>query len=179
MPCSSCSCLHSGQFAQPVSCCFAGTCFGALAILEPSAADHLRSLGSNSDACCHRLCFAACFRTDGLSGTPLMIPLVSFGRFFGPARCWRLRAWRFRLWCARSVWRSRGGPQIRRGSHHDWRQSDLGFLDHYDALAGGRLSGGMVLAFAKAMKEFGATIIYVANIPGQTQTLPSAIYASL
>jgi len=108
-----------------------------------------------------------------------MIPLVSFWRFFGPARCWRLRAWRFRLWCARSVWRSRGGPQIRRGSHHDWRQSDLGFLDHYDALAGGRLSGGMVLAFAKAMNEFGATIIYVANIPGQTQTLPSAIYAFL
>ena len=72
-----------------------------------------------------------------------------------------------------------GGPQIRRGGHHDWRQSDLGFLDHYDALAGGRLSGGMVLAFAKAMNEFGATIIYVANIPGQTQTLPSAIYAFL
>ena len=72
-----------------------------------------------------------------------------------------------------------GGPQIRRGGHHDWRQSDLGFLDHYDALAGGRLSGGMVLAFAKAMKEFGATIIYEANIPGQTQTLPSAIYAFL
>ena len=108
-----------------------------------------------------------------------MIPLVSFWRFFGPARCWRLRAWRFRLWCARSVWRSRGGPQIRRGGHHDWRQSDLGFLDHYDALAGGRLSGGMVLAFAKAMKEFGATIIYEASIPGQTQTLPSAIYAFL
>ena len=37
----------------------------------------------------------------------------------------------------------------------------------------------MVLAFAKALKEFGATIIYVANILGQTQTLPSAIYAFL
>jgi ABC-type molybdate transport system permease subunit len=34
MPCSSCSCLRSGQFAQPVPCCFAGTCFGALAILS-------------------------------------------------------------------------------------------------------------------------------------------------
>ncbi len=72
-----------------------------------------------------------------------------------------------------------GGPQIRRGGHHDWRQSDLGFFDRYDALAGGRLGGGMVLAFAKAMKEFGASIIDVANIPGQTQTLPSAIYAFL
>jgi molybdate transport system permease protein len=38
---------------------------------------------------------------------------------------------------------------------------------------------GAILAFAKAMGEFGATITFVANIPGQTQTLPSAIYAVL
>ena len=38
---------------------------------------------------------------------------------------------------------------------------------------------GAVLGFAKAMGEFGATITFVANIPGQTQTLPSAIYAVL
>ena len=38
---------------------------------------------------------------------------------------------------------------------------------------------GMVLAFAKAMGEFGATITFVSNIPGQTQTLPSAIYVFL
>ena len=41
------------------------------------------------------------------------------------------------------------------------------------------LVAGVVLAFAKAMGEFGATITFVANIPGQTQTLPSAIYAFL
>ncbi len=35
---------------------------------------------------------------------------------------------------------------------------------------------GMILAFAKAMGEFGATITFVSNIPGETQTLPSAIY---
>lgn len=35
---------------------------------------------------------------------------------------------------------------------------------------------GVVLAFAKAMGEFGATITFVSNIPGETQTLPSAIY---
>ncbi|MCG6114175.1 MAG: molybdate ABC transporter permease subunit [Mesorhizobium sp.] len=35
---------------------------------------------------------------------------------------------------------------------------------------------GMILAFAKAIGEFGATITFVSNIPGQTQTLPSAIY---
>ncbi|HHS93716.1 MAG TPA: molybdate ABC transporter permease subunit [Rhodobacterales bacterium] len=38
---------------------------------------------------------------------------------------------------------------------------------------------GAVLAFAKAMGEFGATITFVSNIPGQTQTIPSAIYAFL
>ncbi|SIS69470.1 molybdate transport system permease protein [Roseivivax lentus] len=38
---------------------------------------------------------------------------------------------------------------------------------------------GAVLSFAKAMGEFGATITFVANIPGETQTLPSAIYAFL
>ncbi len=35
---------------------------------------------------------------------------------------------------------------------------------------------GAVLAFAKAMGEFGATITFVSNIPGETQTLPTAIY---
>lgn len=38
---------------------------------------------------------------------------------------------------------------------------------------------GTVMGFAKAMGEFGATITFVANIPGQTQTLPSAIYSFL
>lgn len=38
---------------------------------------------------------------------------------------------------------------------------------------------GMVMGFAKAMGEFGATITFVANIPGQTQTLPSAIWTAL
>lgn len=36
---------------------------------------------------------------------------------------------------------------------------------------------GMVLGFAKALGEFGATITFVSNIPGETQTIPSAIYA--
>jgi molybdate transport system permease protein len=38
---------------------------------------------------------------------------------------------------------------------------------------------GSILAFAKAIGEFGATITFVSNIPGQTQTIPSAIYAFL
>jgi len=35
---------------------------------------------------------------------------------------------------------------------------------------------GMILCFAKAMGEFGATITFVSNIPGETQTLSAAIY---
>ncbi len=35
---------------------------------------------------------------------------------------------------------------------------------------------GMVLGFAKALGEFGATITFVSNIPGETQTLALAIY---
>ncbi|MEN1956862.1 molybdate ABC transporter permease subunit [Luteimonas changyuni] len=39
----------------------------------------------------------------------------------------------------------------------------------------GIVAGG-VLAFAKALGEFGATITFVSNIPGETQTISSAIY---
>ncbi len=38
---------------------------------------------------------------------------------------------------------------------------------------------GTVMGFAKALGEFGATITFVAAIPGETQTLPSAIYSLL
>jgi molybdate transport system permease protein len=36
---------------------------------------------------------------------------------------------------------------------------------------------GMILSFARSLGEFGATITFVSNIPGETQTLPSAIYS--
>ncbi len=35
---------------------------------------------------------------------------------------------------------------------------------------------GLILAFARSLGEFGATITFVSNIPGQTQTLPLALY---
>ncbi|WP_370318638.1 molybdate ABC transporter permease subunit [Oricola sp.] len=38
---------------------------------------------------------------------------------------------------------------------------------------------GIILGFAKALGEFGATITFVSNIPGQTQTLSLAIYSLL
>ncbi|MBV8119660.1 MAG: molybdate ABC transporter permease subunit [Alphaproteobacteria bacterium] len=36
---------------------------------------------------------------------------------------------------------------------------------------------GMVLSFARSLGEFGATITFVSNIPGETRTIPLAIYA--
>lgn len=38
---------------------------------------------------------------------------------------------------------------------------------------------GLTLAFARALGEFGATIVFAANIPGQTRTLPLALYTEL
>jgi len=46
-------------------------------------------------------------------------------------------------------------------------------------LAGPGILAGMVTAFAAGMGEFGAVITFAANIPGETQTLPLAIYAVL
>lgn len=43
-------------------------------------------------------------------------------------------------------------------------------------LAGPGIAAGAVLGFAKALGEFGATITFVAAIPGETLTLPTAIY---
>jgi len=38
---------------------------------------------------------------------------------------------------------------------------------------------GLVLGFARALGEFGATITFVSNVPGETETLPLAIYSAL
>ena len=58
-----------------------------------------------------------------------------------------------------------------------------GPLDRFSSiaipLAGPGILAGAVMAFATALGEFGAVITFAANIPGQTQTLPLAIYAAL
>ncbi len=41
------------------------------------------------------------------------------------------------------------------------------------------LVAGMILGFARCMGEFGATITFVSNIPGETETIPIAIYAAM
>ncbi len=46
-------------------------------------------------------------------------------------------------------------------------------------LAGPGVLAGAVLGFARSLGEFGATITFVSSIPGETQTLPLAIYGAL
>ena len=41
------------------------------------------------------------------------------------------------------------------------------------------LAGGVVLSFARALGEFGATLMLAGNIPGRTQTLPLAIFEAV
>ncbi len=40
------------------------------------------------------------------------------------------------------------------------------------------ISGG-ILSFARALGEFGATLMFAGNIPGKTQTIPTAIYVAI
>ena len=41
------------------------------------------------------------------------------------------------------------------------------------------LRAGMVLAWARSLGEFGATITFAGNLPGRTQTLPLTVFVSL
>jgi molybdate transport system permease protein len=53
------------------------------------------------------------------------------------------------------------------------------FLDVHLPLALPGIGAGVVLAFARGLGEFGATVVIAGNIPGRTQTLPLAIYQSI
>ena len=46
-------------------------------------------------------------------------------------------------------------------------------------LSGPGIVSGIVLTFARALGEFGATLMLAGNIPGKTQTIPTAIYAAV
>ncbi|PLS17601.1 molybdate ABC transporter permease subunit [Bacillus sp. M6-12] len=46
-------------------------------------------------------------------------------------------------------------------------------------LAAKSLVSGGILAFARALGEFGATLMFAGNIPGKTQTIPTAIYVAI
>jgi molybdate transport system permease protein len=44
-------------------------------------------------------------------------------------------------------------------------------------LAGAALAGGLVMAWARSLGEFGATIMFAGNVQGRTQTLPLVVYS--
>jgi molybdate transport system permease protein len=46
-------------------------------------------------------------------------------------------------------------------------------------MAGPAVAAGAVLAWARALGEFGATITFAGNLPGRTQTMPLAVYLAL
>lgn len=46
-------------------------------------------------------------------------------------------------------------------------------------LASKGLISGSILSFARALGEFGATLMFAGNIPGETQTIPTAIYIAI
>jgi len=56
--------------------------------------------------------------------------------------------------------------------------SELGVVRHVTLpLARSALAGGAVLAWGRALGEFGATIMFAGNVIGETQTLPLVVYA--
>ena len=46
-------------------------------------------------------------------------------------------------------------------------------------LASRALISGSILSFARALGEFGSTLMFAGNIPGETQTIPTAIYLAI
>lgn len=46
-------------------------------------------------------------------------------------------------------------------------------------LAAGSLLSGIIMTFARALGEFGATMMFAGNLPGKTQTMPLAIYGEM
>lgn len=61
---------------------------------------------------------------------------------------------------------------LRVAGHGEWRVAALVTLP----IARGGLLAGVSLGFARALGDFGATVMVAGNIPGQTQTLPIAVY---
>jgi molybdate transport system permease protein len=72
---------------------------------------------------------------------------------------------------------------------HDWRLNDVAatlgkgpihrFMSITAPLLIPAIISALTLGFARALGEFGATITFVSNIPGETRNLPIAIYSLL
>ena len=68
-------------------------------------------------------------------------------------------------------------PRIERAAETLGATPLIRFLTITLPLALPGIAAGAVLAFAKALGEFGATITFVSSIPGETRTLPLSIYS--
>lgn len=64
---------------------------------------------------------------------------------------------------------------MRVAGHSEWRVAVLVTLP----VAQRGLIAGVALGFARALGDFGATVMVAGNIPGRTQTLPIAVYDSV
>lgn len=67
-------------------------------------------------------------------------------------------------------------PNLENAARTLGRSEGSVFLSITVPLAGRGILAGVVLAFARALGEFGATLMVAGNIPGSTQTMPIAIY---
>jgi molybdate transport system permease protein len=100
--------------------------------------------------------------------------------FDGRARRWLRRSCRFRSWSARFNWASRTSIDASKNPAGTLGASPIwAFLTITLPLALPGLLAGLIIGFAKALGEFGATIAFVSNIPGETQTLALAIFTQL
>jgi molybdate transport system permease protein len=139
---------------------------------------------------------------DALVHMPLVLPpvvtgyilLILFGRK-GPIGAWLEQAFgivfSFRWTGAALAAAVMGFPLMVRAIRLSLESTDRRLEDASRTLGASRMTtfffvtlplalpgiiAGLVLAFAKALGEFGATITFVSNIPGETRTLPTAIY---
>ncbi len=142
---------------------------------------------------------------DGLVHLPLVVPpvatgyllLVTFGTN-GPIGSWLLSEFGIRLvftWHgAALVAAIMGFPLMVRALRLSLEAIDTGLIQAARTLGASPLRvfitiilplvspgliAGCLLAFSRALGEFGATIAFVGNIPGETQTLPLALYSAL
>jgi molybdate transport system permease protein len=139
---------------------------------------------------------------DGFVHMPLVLPPVVTGYFLlilfgrrGPIGAWLEQTFglvfSFRWTGAALAAAVMGFPLMVRAIRLSFESTDRRLEDAARTLGANRLVtffvvtlplalpgiiAGLVLSFAKALGEFGATITFVSNIPGETRTLPTAIY---
>lgn len=142
---------------------------------------------------------------DGLVHLPLVVPPVATGYLLlvllgvnGPVGAWLNEQFGVRLvftWQGAAIVAAvMGFPLLVRALRLSIEAIDVGLIQAARTLGASPsrvlitivlplispgLIAGSLLAFSRALGEFGATIAFVGNIPGETQTLPLALYSAL